>query len=165
MRMLGKLDEPTLERGMAAANGYIAYVTDLIQQRKDVTTDDLLGILVHSEVDGARLDDFEVVIGGVARCTTRPISMASATPMPPWTSAEPSNRSSASAPSDRRRRRELRSGRARVRARDLRLERLEALGEVRLVHRPQLGRELALEGIGIRRDRPGVANRGLGFDE
>lgn len=62
MRMLGKTDDETQVRGTGAASAYMEHVHGLVQARKAHPTDDLLGALVHAEVDGDRLDDFEIVM-------------------------------------------------------------------------------------------------------
>ena len=62
MRMLGPKDEELERKGMAAADGYMQYAQSLIDARKAEPTEDLMSILVHAEVDGDRLDDFEVVM-------------------------------------------------------------------------------------------------------
>jgi cytochrome P450 family 142 subfamily A polypeptide 1 len=59
---LGTDDPAQLQRSMAAAEGYTAYATRLIEARRRTASDDLMGILVGAEVDGDRLDDQEIVM-------------------------------------------------------------------------------------------------------
>ena len=47
---------------MDAYAAYYAFTMDLIAQRRDEQTDDLISVLVHSEVDGERLTDDEIVV-------------------------------------------------------------------------------------------------------
>jgi cytochrome P450 family 142 subfamily A polypeptide 1 len=47
---------------MAAAEGYTAYATRVIEARRRDPSEDLMGILVGAEVDGDRLDDQEIVM-------------------------------------------------------------------------------------------------------
>jgi cytochrome P450 family 142 subfamily A polypeptide 1 len=52
------------ERVEAAATAFLAYqdyALGLIAARREQPTDDLVSVLVHAEVDGARLDDSEIV--------------------------------------------------------------------------------------------------------
>jgi cholest-4-en-3-one 26-monooxygenase len=59
---LGTDDPAQLARSMAAAEGYTAYATRVIEARRREPSDDLMGILVGAEVDGDRLDDHEIVM-------------------------------------------------------------------------------------------------------
>jgi cholest-4-en-3-one 26-monooxygenase len=59
---LGTEDPGQLARSMAAAEGYTAYATRVIEARRRTPSDDLMGILVGAEVDGDRLDDHEIVM-------------------------------------------------------------------------------------------------------
>ena len=47
---------------MDAYAAYYAFTMDLIAKRRDEQTDDLISVLVHSEVDGERLTDDEIVV-------------------------------------------------------------------------------------------------------
>jgi cytochrome P450 family 142 subfamily A polypeptide 1 len=47
---------------MDAYAAYYAFTMDMIAQRRNEPTDDLISILVHSEVDGERLTDDEIVV-------------------------------------------------------------------------------------------------------
>lgn len=62
LKGLGAPDPTAAERMMNAAALYHVYMTNVIEQRRAKPTDDLAGILVHSEVDGHRLDDEEIVM-------------------------------------------------------------------------------------------------------
>jgi cytochrome P450 family 142 subfamily A polypeptide 1 len=44
-----------------AFGGYVAYVTDVIADRRANPTDDLMSVLCHAEVDGDRLDDDSII--------------------------------------------------------------------------------------------------------
>jgi cytochrome P450 family 142 subfamily A polypeptide 1 len=59
---LGADDPAQLQRSMAAAEGYTAYATRVIEARRRAPSEDLMGILVGAEVDGDRLDDQEIVM-------------------------------------------------------------------------------------------------------
>jgi cytochrome P450 family 142 subfamily A polypeptide 1 len=61
MRMLGQKDPESLGRGMAAANGLLGYLQQLVTARRAEPADDLLSVLVQAEVDGDRLDDPAIV--------------------------------------------------------------------------------------------------------
>jgi cytochrome P450 family 142 subfamily A polypeptide 1 len=47
---------------MDAYAAYYAFTTDMIAQRRKEPTDDLISVLIHSEVDGERLTDDEIVV-------------------------------------------------------------------------------------------------------
>ena len=47
---------------MDANAAYYAFTMDLIAQRRKESTDDLISVLVHSEVDGERLTDDDIVV-------------------------------------------------------------------------------------------------------
>jgi cytochrome P450 family 142 subfamily A polypeptide 1 len=53
-------EEQYVAAGTAMAE-YVDYVTPVIAARRDERADDLMGVLVHAEVDGDRLDDDEIV--------------------------------------------------------------------------------------------------------
>jgi len=59
--LVGVQDEDTLLAMMEAFNGYVAYVTGAVAERRETPTDDLLSILVHAEVDGHKLSDQDVL--------------------------------------------------------------------------------------------------------
>jgi cytochrome P450 family 142 subfamily A polypeptide 1 len=59
--LVGQQDEETLLRMMEAFNGYVAYVSGAVAERRETPTDDLLSILVHAEVDGSRLSEQDVL--------------------------------------------------------------------------------------------------------
>jgi cholest-4-en-3-one 26-monooxygenase len=47
---------------MDAYAAYYAFTTDMIAERRKEPTDDLISVLIHSEVDGERLTDDEIVV-------------------------------------------------------------------------------------------------------
>jgi cytochrome P450 family 142 subfamily A polypeptide 1 len=47
---------------MDAYAAYYAFTTDMIARRRKEPTDDLISVLIHSEVDGERLTDDEIVV-------------------------------------------------------------------------------------------------------
>ena len=62
MRMLGTRDPEAEAKGHAAAAAYYEHVSRLVEARHASPTDDLLGVLVQAEVDGAQMSDHEVVM-------------------------------------------------------------------------------------------------------
>ena len=62
MRMLGKKDPETVQRGARAVGSYMAHVTRLADERRQQPGEDLLSVLVTSEVAGQKLDEHEVLI-------------------------------------------------------------------------------------------------------
>ena len=56
------IDEPTAQAVMDAFAGYTAFTMDIIAKRRSEPTDDLFSILVHSEVEGQRMSDDEIVM-------------------------------------------------------------------------------------------------------
>jgi cytochrome P450 family 142 subfamily A polypeptide 1 len=61
MRGLGATDPDLLARTADAFAGYQAYSQRVVADRRERARDDLISILVHAEVDGARLDDEELL--------------------------------------------------------------------------------------------------------
>lgn len=61
MVALGTRNEETLAKQMAAAQGWAQYMLKVMAARKEVPTDDLIGILVEAEVDGDRLGAAEII--------------------------------------------------------------------------------------------------------
>jgi cytochrome P450 family 142 subfamily A polypeptide 1 len=59
--LVGVEDEEKLLAMMAAFEGYCAYVTGAVAERRATPTDDLLSILVHAEVDGQRLSEQDLI--------------------------------------------------------------------------------------------------------
>jgi cholest-4-en-3-one 26-monooxygenase len=57
----GASDDDAFVRAAEAFTQWDAYVRDQIAQRRATTTDDLLGTLVHAEIEGDRLDDTTLV--------------------------------------------------------------------------------------------------------
>ncbi|GAA3392693.1 cytochrome P450 [Cryptosporangium minutisporangium] len=58
MRGQGQMDDPVLQEKMIAASvEYGEYFNGVLANRRATPTDDLIGVLVHAEVDGERLDD------------------------------------------------------------------------------------------------------------
>jgi cytochrome P450 family 142 subfamily A polypeptide 1 len=57
----GTASEATLLAAMEAAGEYASYATAVIEARRAESTDDLMSVLVHAEVDGDRLDDDEII--------------------------------------------------------------------------------------------------------
>ncbi len=62
LKSLGSPDPGAIELAAAAAMEYAEYVTAIAAQRKrDNQSDDLIGTLVHAEIDGDRLDESSVI--------------------------------------------------------------------------------------------------------
>jgi cytochrome P450 family 142 subfamily A polypeptide 1 len=62
LKALGSPDPGLMDNAAAAAIEYASYVTAVMEQRrKDGSSDDLIGTLVHAEIDGDRLDDQSLV--------------------------------------------------------------------------------------------------------
>ena len=61
MSMLGQKSDDAMERATAAGAAYFQYAARLIAERREAPTDDLMSILVNAEVDGARLDDHDII--------------------------------------------------------------------------------------------------------
>jgi cytochrome P450 family 142 subfamily A polypeptide 1 len=61
MKGQGASDEALVLAMLAAFEGYSAYITDVIADRRACPRDDLMSILCHAEVDGDRLDDDEIL--------------------------------------------------------------------------------------------------------
>ena len=62
LKALGSPDPTTMEGAALAAMEYAEYITAVAEQRRrDSQTDDLIGTLVHAEIDGDRLDDSSVI--------------------------------------------------------------------------------------------------------
>ena len=63
--MLGSLGSPdpsTMDKSMLAAIEYAEYITKVAEQRqRDQQADDLIGTLVHAEIDGDRLDQQSII--------------------------------------------------------------------------------------------------------
>ncbi|MCW2672160.1 MAG: cytochrome [Frankiales bacterium] len=59
--LVGVQDEETTMRLMAAFEGYLAYVTGVVAERRETPTDDLVSILVYAEVDGHKLTDEDLI--------------------------------------------------------------------------------------------------------
>lgn len=63
--MLGSLGSPdpsAMDKSMLAAIEYAEYITKVAEQRKrDQQADDLIGTLVHAEIDGDRLDEQSII--------------------------------------------------------------------------------------------------------
>jgi cytochrome P450 family 142 subfamily A polypeptide 1 len=62
LRGLGSDSEEAITAQMMASVGYHEYASRVIKARRAAPADDLISVLVHSEVDGDRLDDEEIVI-------------------------------------------------------------------------------------------------------
>jgi cytochrome P450 family 142 subfamily A polypeptide 1 len=61
MRGLGSPDPVLLEKQAAAFEGFHAFITRAITERREGPGTDLVSVLVHAEVDGHTLDDLELV--------------------------------------------------------------------------------------------------------
>jgi cytochrome P450 family 142 subfamily A polypeptide 1 len=59
--LTGVVDEEKALAMMAAFEGYCAYVTGAIAERRETPTDDLMSILVHAEVDGQKLGEQDLI--------------------------------------------------------------------------------------------------------
>ena len=59
--LVGVQDEETVLRLMTAFEGYSAYVTGAVAERRETPTEDLISILVHAEVDGQKLADEDLI--------------------------------------------------------------------------------------------------------
>jgi len=55
--LVGAPDDETVLKMMEAFNGWVAYVSGAIEERRATPTDDLISILVHAEVDGQKLNE------------------------------------------------------------------------------------------------------------
>ncbi|MCU1592865.1 MAG: cytochrome [Frankiales bacterium] len=55
--LVGVQDEEKAMQMIAAFEGYTAYLTEAVAQRRETPTDDLISILVNAEVEGHKLDD------------------------------------------------------------------------------------------------------------
>jgi cholest-4-en-3-one 26-monooxygenase len=62
LKALGSPDPGAMERATTAAMEYAGYITAVAEQRRrDAQTDDLVGTLVHAEIDGDRLDEPSII--------------------------------------------------------------------------------------------------------
>ncbi len=62
LKALGSPDPGAMERAALAATEYAGYITAVMEQRRrDHQTNDLIGTLVHAEIDGDRLDESSVI--------------------------------------------------------------------------------------------------------
>lgn len=61
MRGQGQTDEALVMAMVAAFEGYVGYITGVIEDRRGCPRDDLMSILVHAQVDGDALADDEIV--------------------------------------------------------------------------------------------------------
>lgn len=59
--LVGLADDERILRAIEAFDGYSDYISDVIAQRREEPRDDLVGTLVHAEVDGQRLDQENLV--------------------------------------------------------------------------------------------------------
>lgn len=58
LKSLGSPDVGAMDQAMAAAMEYAAYISRVVEERRgDGRSDDLIGTLVHAEIEGDRLDD------------------------------------------------------------------------------------------------------------
>jgi cholest-4-en-3-one 26-monooxygenase len=61
MGMLGQHDDEAMRRAMEAGMAYGAYAYGLVQERRKCPMDDLMSVLVHSEIEGVHLDDAAII--------------------------------------------------------------------------------------------------------
>ncbi len=62
VKALGSPDPTAMERAAAAAMEYAEYIMAVVEQRRrDNQTNDLIGTLVHAEIEGDRLDDSSLI--------------------------------------------------------------------------------------------------------
>jgi len=62
LKALGSPDPTDMDRAALAAVEYAEYITAVAEQRRrDNQTDDLIGTLVHAEIDGDRLDESSLI--------------------------------------------------------------------------------------------------------
>ncbi len=62
LKALGSPDPTAMDRAALAALEYAEYITAVAaQRRRDSQTDDLIGTLVHAEIDGDRLDESSLI--------------------------------------------------------------------------------------------------------
>ena len=61
MRGQGQTDEALVMAMIGAFEGYVGYITGVIDDRRGCPRDDLMSILVHAEVDGDALDDDGII--------------------------------------------------------------------------------------------------------
>ncbi len=61
MRGLGASDPALFEKTLAAFDGWQTFIREIIIERRDNPTEDIISVLVNAEVDGERLDDEELV--------------------------------------------------------------------------------------------------------
>jgi cholest-4-en-3-one 26-monooxygenase len=62
LRALGSPDPTAMDRAALAAMEYAEYITAVAEQRRrDHSTDDLIGTLVHAEIEGDRLDESSLI--------------------------------------------------------------------------------------------------------
>lgn len=59
--LVGIADDERLVRATEAFEGYSAYISEVIQRRRDDPRDDLVGVLVRAEVDGDSLDQESLI--------------------------------------------------------------------------------------------------------
>lgn len=61
MKGLGASDPALVEKMTAAFSGWQGFITGVIADRRENPRDDVISALVHAEVDGAKLDDLELI--------------------------------------------------------------------------------------------------------
>ncbi len=62
LKALGSSDPVALEKQAQAAFDYAEYITEVAaQRRRDQQSDDLIGTLVHAEIEGERLDEASII--------------------------------------------------------------------------------------------------------
>src|ERR1019366_8504810 len=62
LKALGSPDPTAMDRAALAAMEYAEYITAVAdQRRRDSQTDDLIGTLVHAEIEGDKLDESSVI--------------------------------------------------------------------------------------------------------